>query len=76
MNTGAFNNHSHNHYLPPYGCATNYTYYTYSAPSNNGYAWMKPNKDKWRCPYCGSINDYADNNCTHCGAIGTQLEEV
>lgn len=29
--------------------------------------------EKWRCKYCNSVNDHDDNNCPHCGAVGSQL---
>ena len=29
--------------------------------------------EKWRCKYCNSVNDHNDNNCPHCGAVGSQL---
>ena len=28
---------------------------------------------KWRCYYCRSVNNEEDNNCPHCGAVGSQL---
>ena len=64
--------HNHTHVVT----AHSHTFdHTHSLEPTSGYAWMKPRKDKWRCSYCSSINDYADNNCAHCGAIGSQLDE-
>ena len=65
--------HNHTHVVMAHSHTLDHTHNI--QPTTN-YAWMKPRKDKWRCSYCGSINDYADNNCSQCGAIGSQLDEV
>lgn len=59
----------HNHFIN----TAAHTHSIYPTPSCQATVYVKHTNDKWRCSYCGSVNNYENNECAKCGAPSNQV---